>query len=180
MAENLNYADPLGQSWCYDNDEKKCEIGGRLYTLSVAQSVCPDGWRLPTDEEWMGLFNNFGGESKSLKMLKSASGWAIPTKNIDADACGTVNSYYATCESGCYEYNVSECGCGNGLDAVGFCALPVGTFKNGSFENESKWTFFWSASGRTVYLVYDWNIGISPYADERNSGFSVRCVKDEE
>ena len=171
MAENLNYADPLGQSWCYDNDEKKCEIGGRLYTLSVAQSVCPDGWHLPTDEEWNVLFSKVRGNGTS-KMLKSTSGWTMTIPSVDVSCCG------ASAVGSSYKYNVSEYGCGNGLDAVGFCALPVGVFENGSFMNESKWTFFWSASGRYVYLVYDYNEGLSSYADERNSGFSVRCVKD--
>ncbi|MBR6942909.1 MAG: hypothetical protein IKH55_07585, partial [Fibrobacter sp.] len=85
MAENLNYADSVktpslkGRNWCYNNDEKNCNVGGRYYTWAAAidsvalandpkepldcgygktcglnhsvQGICPDGWHLPTLRE---------------------------------------------------------------------------------------------------------------------------------
>lgn len=80
MAENLNYGDSLasttmkGQSWCFDNDSLNCYKGGRLYSWSAAmdlipgfnsasasslskiekvhRGVCPEGWHIPSEEEW--------------------------------------------------------------------------------------------------------------------------------
>jgi hypothetical protein len=81
MAENLQYADSSrtaylkGQSWCYNNDTTNCLKGGRFYSWSAAmnidstwnfnspykvenlistphQGICPEGWHIPTDEEW--------------------------------------------------------------------------------------------------------------------------------
>ena len=49
LAENLNFNSP--HSYCYGN-KASCDETGRLYSWDVAMSVCPDGWRLPTDEEW--------------------------------------------------------------------------------------------------------------------------------
>lgn len=53
MAENLNYQS--NQSWCYDNSETNCDLLGRLYTWEAANNVCPDGWHLPSDQDWKSL-----------------------------------------------------------------------------------------------------------------------------
>ena len=50
MAENLNYN--IANSWCYDNNSVNCEKFGRLYNWEVANSVCPSGWHLPSDNEF--------------------------------------------------------------------------------------------------------------------------------
>lgn len=74
MAQNLNYETPDGRSTCFEDDEKICEVFGREYTWSVAidsagnnlnpssnvnkfpwQGICPDGWHIPSLDEWMTL-----------------------------------------------------------------------------------------------------------------------------
>ncbi|MCD4666000.1 MAG: hypothetical protein K8R68_12075, partial [Bacteroidales bacterium] len=64
MKENLNYE--TGNSWCYNNDTSNCNTYGRLYDWiaimngeassnsvpSGVQGICPNGWHLPSDEEW--------------------------------------------------------------------------------------------------------------------------------
>lgn len=81
MAENLNYADSL--SFCYQNDEQLCAIAGRLYAFASLQvankDICPDGWHLPSLEDWNVLF--LGNKAKS---LFSVSGWFL--ENEDADS----------------------------------------------------------------------------------------------
>ena len=83
MAENLNYADEgthsylIGNNWCYKNDTTNCLKGGRYYTWTAAmdidakwqgttvpegtiktphQGICPDGWHIPTKDDWESLF----------------------------------------------------------------------------------------------------------------------------
>lgn len=53
MAENLNYR--KGTSWCYGNKSENCRKFGRLYDWQTARDVCPQGWHLPTDDEWSQL-----------------------------------------------------------------------------------------------------------------------------
>jgi uncharacterized protein (TIGR02145 family) len=51
-------------SYCYDDAERNCRQYGRLYTWESAQRACQslgDGWRLPTDDEWMQLAKQYGG-----------------------------------------------------------------------------------------------------------------------
>ena len=112
MAENLNYADSaktpslLKNSWCYDNDQKRCDVAGRLYTWAAAmdfvktgcgygsacsptlpvQGICPLGWHLPSDAEWESLIVSVAGRyvSHAGTYLKSQRG------------CDYVNGTYAS------------------------------------------------------------------------------------
>lgn len=59
---NLNVS--MSPSYCYDDAELNCRRYGRLYTWESAQRACQslgDGWRLPTDDEWMQLAKQYGG-----------------------------------------------------------------------------------------------------------------------
>ena len=92
-------------SWCYGDEPKNCDVAGRLYTWAAAidsvklatdadnpqdcgfdkswnctlpakvQGICPDGWHLPTQEEWITLFAEVGGEIGAGKILKVQTGW---------------------------------------------------------------------------------------------------------
>ena len=72
MAENLNYQTENG-SWCNENKADNCKKYGRLYEWNAA--VCPDGWHLPSLQEWEVLVAAAGGFDNAGKKLKSKSGW---------------------------------------------------------------------------------------------------------
>ena len=65
MAENLNY--DVSGSACFDNDPNNCAKYGRLYSAEQAQSVCPEGWHLPSEAEFEELLESVGGGFESLK-----------------------------------------------------------------------------------------------------------------
>ena len=73
MAENLNYN--AEGSKCYENKQDDCEKYGRLYKWDAALAVCPQGWHLPSKEEWKILIATVGGEKIAGKKLKAKSGW---------------------------------------------------------------------------------------------------------
>jgi uncharacterized protein (TIGR02145 family) len=83
MAENLNLMPPKGNSWCYGNNPKNCEKYGRLYDWEAAMSVCPEGWHLPSDDEWETLSNVVGGSNIAGNKLKSKKGWAKDSNGTD-------------------------------------------------------------------------------------------------
>ena len=103
MAENLNYE--ISDSWCYGNKEENCEKYGRLYTWAAAMSAVPNGWHLPTNEEWDILAANVGGEANAGTKLKSKNGWnsgngtddygfaAFPAGRRHSDSFYDVGSY---------------------------------------------------------------------------------------
>ena len=158
MAENMNY--DIKHSYCYDNKPENCEKYGRLYTWGAANYVCPEGWHLPTKEEFEILMSNVGGEEPSGKMLKSKQGWE-PYEHE-------------------FEHALQD---GNGIDKYGFNALPAGSrYFTGDFYSAGEYAFFWSASktnGKLVYDLYLKNLNESAYLDFSNKGdaHSVRCLR---
>lgn len=53
MRRNMDEETP--GSICYDNDPANCNMYGRLYTWQAAMEVCPQGWRLPSRQDWLQL-----------------------------------------------------------------------------------------------------------------------------
>lgn len=51
MAENLNYS----SGTCYKKEDANCDRYGRLYTWKDALDASPEGWHLPSKEEWQTL-----------------------------------------------------------------------------------------------------------------------------
>jgi len=78
MAENLNY--DVEGSKCYDNDPANCVTYGKLYSWESAIMACPDGWHLPSDEEWTTL-TNFVDSSTAGIILKANSDLWLPSNS---------------------------------------------------------------------------------------------------
>ena len=95
MAENLNYEGEgsycytkWGVSYCDDRygrlytwyaavgkKESECGAGFECVLPSVVQGVCPDGWRMPSKEDFEILFEAVGGTQVAGKKLKFGSLW---------------------------------------------------------------------------------------------------------
>lgn len=101
LAENLDYKFevdgsqiPIGVSktpstpsaWYYNNDEKTYGVNGNKYGLLYnwyavkylednKSTLLPEGWHVPTTEEWNTLMNAVGGNSIAGTKLKSVTGW---------------------------------------------------------------------------------------------------------
>ncbi len=69
MAENLNFESI--ESKCFKDTDENCAQYGRLYTWTISQNVCPNGWHLPTDDEWFLLASQYEGVALAGKHLKS-------------------------------------------------------------------------------------------------------------
>lgn len=61
-----------------DFDEENGQFFGKLYNylaISDERGIAPDGWRVPTDEDWKILAEALGGPAAATAKLKSADGW---------------------------------------------------------------------------------------------------------
>jgi uncharacterized protein (TIGR02145 family) len=67
---------------CYRNIADNCETYGGLYTWPVAmggstsekaQGICPQGWHIPTNEEWEELFSFLGDENARAELEPDGS-----------------------------------------------------------------------------------------------------------
>lgn len=169
MAENLNYDAGEG-SICYKEKDENCDKYGRFYTAEALDDVCPDGWHLPSDDEWKELEIHLGmkreviddtkwrGEKEG-HMLKSEKGW------------------------------VEE---GNGSNSTGFNALSKGLYMKvppsarhlyDRFIVHGKVTGFWSSTSVKdkfwVRVLRHDKKGINRTSMNPDKvGVSVRCVKD--
>lgn len=64
MKHNMGYY-PVGEDTFgapYLDSEVMSYVFGRFYTFEEAQTVCPTGWRLPSDEEWIALGKLYTGK----------------------------------------------------------------------------------------------------------------------
>jgi uncharacterized protein (TIGR02145 family) len=89
LAENMNYTPGV----CYDDVNDNCDTYGRLYTIMEAtgavgssedtpvQGICPDGWHVPSQQEYEQLIDFLGGSSVAGDSLKSNDSW--PTSYSD-------------------------------------------------------------------------------------------------
>ncbi len=151
MAENLKFATSSG-SWLYDNDTANLASFGRLYDWTTANSSCPKGWVLPSENDWASLFTALGGkEAAGEKMqLKDSLNQKI-TKKVK-EGGKTLSTLL-----GGIRHNDGTCS-GIGL-----------------------WGGFWSSTassegGKNVLFAHgEKSIGIS--TNDKTSGFSVRCIK---
>jgi len=139
-------------------------------TTEGAQGICPDGWHIATDNEWKILEGTVDSQYPVGDPEWDGTGWR------GLDAGGNLK------ESGTSHWNSPNTGATN---SSGFTGLPGGyrTSNNGSFDSLGYSGNFWSSSQTSTdyawyrYLNYpNANVNRSNYSKE--SGFSVRCLKD--
>ena len=164
MAENLAYKAGSG-CWAYNDDEDNVATYGYLYNWETAKTACPPGWHLPTDEEW--------------KQLEMAVGMS-QSQADDRDWRGTNEGLKLKAKSG-WSFDGYD---GNGYDDFGFSALPGGfRYYIGGFDHMGLYGRWWTATElsstnawmRKMYLSSD---QVDRDYTSKESGFSVRCVRD--
>lgn len=184
MAENLSFINEISPPSVEETNAAHCYVYGYdgnnkpaakatehyatygvLYNWIAANSSCPSGWHLSTDEEWKTLESFLGMSDNELDVLGTSVGRytgdvALKLKSTD---------YW------------EEDGAGN--DLVGFNLLPGGWSGDGYFQElgirGSHWTSFdydaENAIFRTFSAAADGNVRTT---GGKKYGASVRCVKD--
>ncbi|MDG0973357.1 MAG: fibrobacter succinogenes major paralogous domain-containing protein, partial [Crocinitomicaceae bacterium] len=149
------YSDAEEAAWCYyDNDPTNGEKYGKLYNwyaVNDPRGLAPEGWHVPSDEEWTQLTDYLGGSEKAGAKMKSKNGWAN-------DGNGTNSSGFSGLPGGFRGDDGTFYYFGDG--GSWWCSTEYGTG---------------SAWGR--YLSYyngdvDWDYG------GKEEGLSVRCLRD--
>jgi uncharacterized protein (TIGR02145 family) len=146
--------------WYEDDSIKNSAIGAlyNWYAVNEAtnggKNVCPAGWHVPTDTDWLKLTTFLGGESVAGGKMK---------------------------ESGITHWLKPNTGASN---ESGFSGLPGGgRYHNGRFKGLGTRAGWWSSSellstsGRGRYLYYEYSMVYRGSGSKRD-GFSVRCIRD--
>ena len=187
MAENLNYADErrnpylIGHNLCYHDDTTNCLIGGRYYSWTAAvdidpkwqyrktkegmikkqhRGICPDGWHVPTEEEWWII-----------------RGTEYPSDDSAYQAVGNSQWKNATNEKG-----LSVLPAGMWLDPE----YGHGSYGEGEpcwGTTIGKRTYFWTVSHETESGGYYSAARCHGFGDpseerEKTDAISLRCIQD--
>jgi uncharacterized protein (TIGR02145 family) len=146
-----------GYCW-YNNDSSTyAQTYGALYNWHTVNTgkLCPEGWHVPTDEEWILLSNYLGGEDVAGGKLKETG-----TTHWESPNTGATNE-------------------------SGFSGLPGGyRLSDGFFICVGGTGSWWSAteysSDRAWYRTLDYDYSyVARLATYKDYGFSVRCVRDD-
>jgi uncharacterized protein (TIGR02145 family) len=140
----------------YNNDISYKNTYGALYNWFCAKTamLCPTGWHVPDDNDWMILIEYSGSFGSAGWRLKESgtSHWSSPNSGV--------------------------------TNETGFTALPGGenSGNTGSYDI-GRYATLWSTSefdfqsANSVFLTYNY-ANVSIVTDSKGQGFSVRCIKD--
>ncbi|MCQ1057652.1 fibrobacter succinogenes major paralogous domain-containing protein [Photobacterium sp. DNB23_23_1] len=157
------------------DDEDNLLKYGRLYNwydVADDRNLCPEGWRVATDEDWKTLERTIGMTEEELHQ----EGWrggdqdlGLQLKEAQSDG-----PFKKVDQSLVNKHN--------------FFARPAGVIWNGWYITEGAYTEFWTASsasenkGIIRTLAYSWwnahKGEIRRATSSKDYMFSVRCVRD--
>ncbi len=159
LAENFKAVHaPDGSSvsgiYVYDDDQKNADKYGRLYTFEAADKVCPKGWHIPSDKEWMDLEMELGmPESETSGSGERGSDQGKKLKS-----------------GGSSRFNAVLCG--------------YKSHWNGKYDYEGVMTIFWTTdinvdeAHRMLRILANNSHKVDRSGAQKVNAFSLRLIKD--
>jgi len=170
VTSNSSWSSLTSGAYCeYNNDTSNVATYGRLYNwyaVDDPRDLAPEGWHIPTDEDWKELeiflgmtvsqanSTHWRGTNQGSKLAGVATFWNDGELENDP------------------EFNTS-----------GLYAIPSASRnESGSFGGLGEHTYFWTSTESDTFatcreLVYN-HKGVWREDQHRNSGYSIRCVRD--
>ncbi len=174
-VQNMSDNDVL-EKYCYGDDPLNCDTYGGLYqwdevmdydNTAGTQGICPDGWHVPTDEEWKAAEGQADSQYAYPDPEWNTTGWR------GFDAGFNLKSSFGWSSNG------------NGSDSYHFSVLPAGRMNGtGGYVAIGIDTYLWSSSEfnssevwcRRYNYAYDES---ARYTNTHDLGFPVRCIWDQ-
>ncbi len=164
----------------YENADIMSDVLGRFYNYDDAMTACPEGWRLPSEEDWLALGSAVGCKAETYGVIKGV------TAKLMADA------KFNGVDMWTYWPAV-----GTITNESGFSAIPAGYMNLGPKTETGEYpeavssgvyeyAAFWTADaveGESGMAYYRYIVANQPdvfisKGDKANLGASVRCVRD--
>ncbi len=151
-------------AWCYyEHDSTYGAKYGKLYNwyaVNDPRGLAPEGWHIPSINEWVTLFDFLGGAKVAGVKMKSTRGW-----------------------------DAHDGGSGNGTNKSGFSGLPGGycSHTHGFFGFVGKNGGWWTSTSykentKSARYVSLYNSGSDAESNSsfynKGNGYSVRCLRD--
>jgi uncharacterized protein (TIGR02145 family) len=156
ITDNTQWQNNTTGAYCnYSNNASNDCPYGKLYNwyaVKNSNGICPNGWHVPTNDEWVNLESYLGDIAYVGGKLKStgSSYWTTPNESA--------------------------------INSSGFSALPGGYRGSGyaSLTVDGYWWTSTPVSTNSAYyrIIVFGNGGIGNSSINNSTGFSVRCIKD--
>ncbi len=130
LAENFKYQPERGYFVSYDVDTANIRKHGYLYSWKTAMDIVPEGWRLPTKEDFQILANKYGGDS-------------------------TESAYLALIENGKSNFNAQLSGADladDGFYGMGIKGCYWTSTKNSEYPDDYVWSFNLNKNKKIAYF----------------------------
>jgi uncharacterized protein (TIGR02145 family) len=174
FSENLrtttdNSGNPIN-NMCYDSNPGNCQEYGNLYTYQVVinEDICPVGWHVATDEDWMELEYALGMTEAQLDDFDWRSSNQVGNRLKES---GTAHWQGSSAQQ-------------QASNSSGFTGLPGGKYdEESSFDWIGQQAVFWSPSNDAVMNYYRGlhyaDMGVFRGSEIINGdACSVRCIQD--
>ena len=169
ISQDAAMTDSIASYYQPDVEESEISLYGLQYNWFAvdndAQNLCPEGWHVPTQAEWMQLHHYVASKDE----YRCGSGANSISKSLAVD----------------YEWHPSSSPCDAGdtttvHNVTGFSAFPAGCYPN---NNAGITAYFWTSTESDVERAVARYINYStPNFSEGNLrktyGASIRCLKD--
>jgi uncharacterized protein (TIGR02145 family) len=173
MIDNLDYEAEKSAGLTQDERDKfnQFDLIGRYYHFETADSVCPNGWRLPNTQDWIGYFDFLVKESRRKVKLET----------IEL----TEENYYFSFVN--YEKKIDLFMKGNALHLN-----PTGRIEKGKFDFSPVFADYFTTDSKETFkgkshihimnaytTIHSHEHNLQPDKEEELRKFMVRCVRKE-
>ena len=155
VEDSLAWSILTSAGYCTSKQQSITEFGAMYNWYAVnSGKLCPEGWHVPSDDEWTTLTTYLGGEDIAGGKLKEFGSvhWLSPNTGASNES--------------------------------GFTALPgAGRYFDGTFWGIGMYGNWWSSTEKSADVAWLRNLHSSDggiYRDNspKGSAFSVRCIKN--
>jgi uncharacterized protein (TIGR02145 family) len=162
----------------YNDNPENLKIYGNLYNwyaVNDDRGICPEGFHIPTDKEWMELESYLGMTEDELKSTNTRG------YGLGGQLAGNVDLWKKFNK---YPERNNSLGDDPNFGVSGFLALPGGSrsFSNGGYNFLEDCGYFWSSTDNDTHsamyrqLIF-YSSGVSRDFYPKGHGFSIRCLK---
>jgi uncharacterized protein (TIGR02145 family) len=154
-----------GYCWFFNHKEKLVDKSVVLYNWNAVNTgkLAPNGWHIPSADEWEELINFLGGKSEAGYKMKASGTGLWGNYSVKSDNSSNFSAIPNPSRK-TYNYNREHFDAQNSYDTSPFSRWWTST----RYNNEEAWSVIISSRSNSVIFS----------SKEFETGLSIRCIKD--